>query len=198
MRTDPPTWDRSLGELVDRIGRLLHYSQFVSGLNPAQWQALRFVARANRYSRTPGGVADFLGTTKGTASQTLIALEEKGLVRRLRGASDRRQVIVEVTDAGRAQLSEDPVNRLYEALGSLSAVNSGALKSGLDELLCKLQGSEAGACTFGVCDQCSHFSVEGATSYCCQLTGDTIAPADRELLCVSYLATGSGSKADPD
>ena len=40
-----------------------------------------FIARANRFSRTPAALADYAGSTRGTISQTLIALEQKGLVR---------------------------------------------------------------------------------------------------------------------
>ena len=87
-------------ELLDRIGRIAHGLQFAQGLNPAQWEALRFLARANRYSRSPSALAEFLGTTKGTASQTVIALESKGLVSRTRRASDRRSVDLEVTPLG--------------------------------------------------------------------------------------------------
>src|SRR5690606_124477 len=49
--------------LLDRLSRLSRELQFVDGLNPAQWEALRFVARANRYSRTPTALAEYLGST---------------------------------------------------------------------------------------------------------------------------------------
>ena len=60
-----------IAALVDRLGRMAHGMQYASGLNPAQWEALRFIARANRYSRSPGAIARYLGTTRGTVSQTL-------------------------------------------------------------------------------------------------------------------------------
>ena len=34
--------------LLDRIGRLTRELQFADGLNPAQWDALRFLAQANK------------------------------------------------------------------------------------------------------------------------------------------------------
>src|SRR3546814_5148487 len=37
--------------LLDRLSRLTRELQFVDGLNPAQWEALRFLATANKYSR---------------------------------------------------------------------------------------------------------------------------------------------------
>ena len=89
----------SISELLDRVGRVTRGLQFVDGLSPAQWEALRFLARANRYSRGPSALAEFLGTTKGTISQTLIALENKGYLRRRRGARDKRSVDLELTAA---------------------------------------------------------------------------------------------------
>ncbi|MEE8171570.1 MAG: MarR family transcriptional regulator, partial [Alphaproteobacteria bacterium] len=73
-----------VSELIDRVGRVTRGLQFVNGLSPAQWEALRFIARANRYSSNPTALAKFLGSTKGTVSQTLISLEKKGYVQRLR------------------------------------------------------------------------------------------------------------------
>src|SRR3546814_13923422 len=63
--------------LLDRLSRLTRELQFVDGLNPAQWEALRFLATANKYSRSPTALAEYLGATKGTVSQTLLRSEER-------------------------------------------------------------------------------------------------------------------------
>ena len=63
---------------LERLTRLMRAGEHEGGLNPAQWEALRYLARANRFSRTPAALADFLGTTRGTVSQTVIALERTG------------------------------------------------------------------------------------------------------------------------
>ena len=68
----------SVAALMDRLSRAMQRAQYAGGLNPAQWEALRYIARANRYSRSPSAVAEYLGATKGTVSQTLKALEHKG------------------------------------------------------------------------------------------------------------------------
>jgi DNA-binding MarR family transcriptional regulator len=65
-------------DLIERMGRLLRASDHASGLNPAQAEALRYLLRANRFSRTPAALAEYLGSTRGTVSQTLLALEAKG------------------------------------------------------------------------------------------------------------------------
>lgn len=63
--------------LIDRLDRLARNGEVSGDLNPAQWEALRFVSRANRFSRTPAALAEYLGSTRGTVSQTLIALEKR-------------------------------------------------------------------------------------------------------------------------
>jgi DNA-binding MarR family transcriptional regulator len=67
--------------LVDRLARAVHCLQYAEGLNPAQWVALRYLGCANRYSRTPTGLAEFLATTKGTASQTSSHWNKRDLFR---------------------------------------------------------------------------------------------------------------------
>ena len=66
-----------LREQLERLSRLIRQQGFHEGLNPAQWEALRYVSRANRFSNSPGALAQYLGSTKGTVSQTILSLEKK-------------------------------------------------------------------------------------------------------------------------
>ena len=40
-----------------RLARLLRARGHSNGLNPAQWEALRYLAVANQFSNTPGAMA---------------------------------------------------------------------------------------------------------------------------------------------
>jgi DNA-binding MarR family transcriptional regulator len=71
-------FQRVLAELLEQIGPFAHGDAFLKGLNPAQWAALRYFARANQVSRAVCASALFHGTDRGTASQTVKALVEKG------------------------------------------------------------------------------------------------------------------------
>ena len=71
-----------LPDLLTRAARLIAGDGHQGGLKPVQWQALRYLESANRFSRTPGALAAWLGQTKGTVAQTLIARARKGLVTR--------------------------------------------------------------------------------------------------------------------
>ncbi len=187
-------------DLVDRLGRVLHELQFVDGLNPAQWEALRFLARANQYSRSPGALADFLGTTRGTVSQTLIALEKKGYVQRARSAVDRRAVRLELTPAGVAALGRDPLDAIEQAVSALDDEVGTALVRGLSRLLHDVQQKYA-IKPFGVCQDCSLLCVGAAArptaarpttarpavaAKTCGFTGEALRESDTDLLCVNY------------
>ena len=77
---------------LERLARVMRAREHEDGLNPAQWEALRFLTRANRFSNSPGALTRYLGATKGTISQTVMALERKGFISqgaRVRAAASR-------------------------------------------------------------------------------------------------------------
>jgi DNA-binding MarR family transcriptional regulator len=83
---------RETAELLVQVGRLVQAEGYDGELNPAQWMALRFFARANRFSRNPSAFAEFQATTRGTATQTIKALEAGGYLIRRPSKSDGRSV----------------------------------------------------------------------------------------------------------
>lgn len=179
----------SVTNLVNRLGRTIHCLQYAEGLNPAQWEALRYFQRANRYSRSPSALAKYLRTTKGTASQTLKALETKGLVARVPHPRDRRGVLLELTQAGADTLKRDPLSQVEKC----SALLDGEVDAARDVLRQLVQGLEAslGACGFGVCESCNHLRDEctaEAENYRCGLTGEPLAPLDIKKICVNHSA----------
>src|SRR5207247_9188259 len=91
-------------ELVERLGNLMRTELRKSGaeesLQPVHLQALLYLSKANRYSNTPQALADYLGLTKGTVSQTLLLLDRRGLVERFEDDIDRRVVRLRLSSAG--------------------------------------------------------------------------------------------------
>lgn len=190
---DQPHYAERIAELLDRVSRLARELQFVDGLNPAQWEALRFVSRANRYSRSPGAFAEFIGTTKGTASQTLIALEQKGLLERARSAADRRQVELRLTTEGRAMLARDPITNIEQVAELLTPDVGMAMVRGLTRLLHDLQ-SRHGLKTFGVCGDCNLNCVtaEAVPAKQCGHTGELLDARDMRQICVDFVPCPEG------
>lgn len=176
----------SLAGLLGRMGRMARGLQYAEGLNPAQWECLRFLALANRHSRTPSALAAYLGSTKGTASQTVIALEGKGLLRRVRGGGDRRVTTLEVTEGGDALLNRDPLLSLGRVLAGLPHDVAQSLVIGLTRLEDELT-ERHGRRSFGVCAKCGHFRAAngGAFARCEKLKTD-LDIGEIHRICVDF------------
>ncbi len=185
--------------IINRLTRTIHCLQFSHGLNPAQWEALRFLARANRYSRNPSALAEYLRTTKGTASQTLKALEGKGFVRRIAVPHDRRAVRLDLSEQGQAVLERDPLRDL-----EASAAGLGPDLDAVGKALAALVGGlerRAGLKGFGLCRECTHFCKNAAAAaqggpHQCGLNRDALSAQDSEKICVDHLPlTGAPVRA---
>lgn len=162
------------------------------GLRPVQVEALLYLARCNRYSDTPLAVAEFLGSTKGTVSQTLKVLEREGLVTKCADARDRRVVRLELTPAGRElseQLAVPPA--LEQALVD-DRVPTDRLAADLRRLLTGMQRA-AGHKTFGTCHTCRFFGRE-ASGFRCGLTAEPLSSADSTLICREHELAGDEEK----
>lgn len=177
--------DLAVAALVERLSRLIHNDAHEGGLKPTQWEALRFLARANRVSRSPGALTGFLGVTKGTVSQTLQALERKGLIEKTTADGDRRGVKLDLTDAGRALLADDPLGDLDASLAAMPPEARDALNVALGSLLKDMLARRGGR-AFGVCRTCRHFRRDhgqGAPHFCALLDAP-LSPEDSEQICV--------------
>jgi len=182
---DPAAFAR-MTNLVDRLGRAVHCLQFSDGLNPAQWAVLRYLGRANRYSRTPTAISDYLGTTRGTMSQTIKALEGKGLIGRETSDRDRRAVLLKLTDQGEAILESDPLG-CVGAVAQLLGDQMEEASEFLDRVVDCLQ-SKTGGLSYGVCADCTNFckSQFAPETHMCGLTGDPLSNLDSTKICVNY------------
>mgnify|MGYP002637706194 CR=1 FL=1 len=180
---------KNITELVDRVGRIVHGMQFADGLNPAQWEALRYLSRANCYSRSPGALAEYLGSTKGTVSQTLIALESKGYIVRTRSESDRRSVKIELTDEGTELVKQDPLSMIEDAVVDLTAGDRETFARAMDGLIKTLQ-RDRGKAEFGNCGDCAHNKIEDKIPEICRclLRDEILSVEDMERICLDFLS----------
>lgn len=165
-----------LGNLAEARLKLLGASH---GLQAVHVRVLLYLAAANRYSNTPLAVGEYLGLTKGTISQSLILLENKGFLTRSEDTHDRRVVRLALTPAGRA------VVEAAENVGHLRAAAAQAREGLLDDLtglLRQLQILE-GRRSFGQCRTCRHHLSEGQFRWRCGLTGEPLSRAEGEKIC---------------
>ena len=172
-----------IAALIERIGRFSRAREAAT-LPPAQWEALRFIARANSFSRQPSAVAAWLATTRGTASQTLMALERKGLIRKARHPSDRRITCLEATLAGQMLLEEDPMHRLEEAIARLPPLYAAALSQSLAHIAGDL-APEGAKPVFAGCAGCRHLETKGEARRCRNFAAD-LSGEEAALACVAH------------
>lgn len=183
---------RHAARLINRLDRLARAADHRGGLNPAQRDALRYLGLANRFSRSPAALADYLGATRGTVSQSLIALEAKGYVTREPHPYDRRAVTLGLTAAGRAALKEDGgVALLAEAVAAGAGAEAPTLARLLDATLAAAIARNGGR-AFGVCRTCRHFRAEAhagtARPHHCALLDVPLGEADAGAICVEHAA----------
>lgn len=147
--------------IADRIIHLAWQSHSTGAapareLSSAQWAAVRFLARSNAISRKPSAFAEFHGTTRGTASQTLKSLESAGLAQREKDTVDGRSVRFSLTSAGEHMAQSDPVLRLTNAVNNLSDTEKETLGGLIEQLSVELSQGSANRC-LGCCYDCRHF-----------------------------------------
>ncbi|MEV0969925.1 MarR family winged helix-turn-helix transcriptional regulator [Microtetraspora glauca] len=104
------------GSLINQVGRDLRTA--VEGLLTPYGvtsQQAALLLQAARGETSPNRLAPHLGTDTAGMTRLLDRLEAKGLIRRRRHADDRRSIVVEVTEEGRAL-----VPRLAPVFGRVS------------------------------------------------------------------------------
>jgi DNA-binding MarR family transcriptional regulator len=173
--------------LIDRLDRLARSSEQVGDLNPAQWEALRYLASANRFSRNPAALADYLISTRGTVSRTLSSLETKGYISRADSKRDGRSVEFSLSGKGERVLRSDPIIQLAEDIERAGGTDVGALREALRSTLHAALERNQGR-TFGICRTCRHFRRGGGTStrtpHRCALLDVSLSECDSKKICV--------------
>lgn len=92
-------------------------------LSPTQYNALRILRGAGPAGLPSSGIGARLINKDPDVTRLLDRLEKRGLVRRARGESDRRQVVAQLTPAGRrllAKLDQPILAHHHSTLGHLS------------------------------------------------------------------------------
>jgi DNA-binding MarR family transcriptional regulator len=180
-------------EQMERIANLMRASVrrtgISKGLQPVQVEALHYLHRCNLISNTPMAVAEFLGLTKGTVSQTLAVLENAGLVTKTMDEKDRRVVHLTLTADGTQVLEEAiPPSSLNSALEGMANTDIQSLGVALQSLLVSLQQAN-GLKTFGVCSSCRFHETDGGGNGKCKLTGEGLAASEHEKICREHKPT---------
>lgn len=176
---------------LERLARVVRAREHEDGLNPAQREALRYLARANRFSNTPGALTRYLGATKGTISQTVMALERKGFITKAE-RNARKAVHLTLTEKGHDVLSRDPWSDLAAAAEELGGKTRRRMQRGLEELL-EHELKRSGLASFGLCGSCRFFREKGRDGdargpHLCMLFEDALSAEDASRICIAHEA----------
>lgn len=182
MNTSPT----DLRDLIERLARLSTAEEWADGLNPSQRAALSYLAKANRFSRAPSHVADYLNATRGTVSQTLKALSRKGLVKEVRSATDKRSISYSLTNKGRHALQR--TSAFEEALRSLPEGQRADISENL-EGLARTALTQTNGKFFGQCKECRYHEHRTNGGFCALLS-ETLKPEETHQVCHEFQATG--------
>jgi DNA-binding MarR family transcriptional regulator len=193
-----------VAHLLDRLDRLARMGEQGARLNPAQWEALRYLARANRFSRTPAALAEYLASTRGTISRTLASLEGKGFVARCASPLDGRSVDLALTADGQRALRRDPMLAFAADIDAAAGGDVAGLLESLRHVLRNAVARNAGR-AFGACFTCRHFRSQrqpGARApHHCALLDQPLTEADSRAICVEMeeedAARSRGTAAKP-
>ncbi|MCP3411130.1 MarR family winged helix-turn-helix transcriptional regulator [Bradyrhizobium sp. CCGB01] len=179
-------------ELLGQMARILWFEGTKHGLRDREWMALRFLSRANRFSRTPSALASYVGTTRGTASFIIGELERLGYLERKRSATDKRSVTLSVTQQGKKFLVRDPISVLLEPIAVLDDETKIRFRDTLRHVLDQADAAEQRHHT-DVCKRCIFLREDragtdgkAAAEFSCRLFRAPIAEAEIDLLCTSF------------
>jgi DNA-binding MarR family transcriptional regulator len=133
-----------LANLLDHVSRLSFNEGFSHGLNPAQWQCLRYFSRATDAGRTLSAFAASQGTTMGTASRTVAALTKKGYLEKINNPRDRRSSLISLTTQGDELIEQDPLNFLASSIATLETDEQRNLAGCLEHILMNMSRANGG------------------------------------------------------
>jgi MarR family transcriptional regulator, organic hydroperoxide resistance regulator len=187
---------KTVHDIIERLGNLVRADVralcHAQGVRPVQFEALRYLLQCNRYSDTPQAVTEFLGLTKGTVSQTLTVLEQKGLLVKRNDKGDKRVVHLKPTIKGRRLIEQViPSQTVASGIESLSVSEQLEMVEALQHLLRSIQKTN-GLKTFASCHTC-RFNNKRDGHFFCELTQEALSDDEVTLLCREhqYPATGT-------
>jgi len=177
--------EQHIRELINRLARLDAATGWGGDLNPTQRAVLDYLGRANRFSRSPSHVAEYLGSTRGTVSQSFKSLSQKGYVTERRSTLDKRAISFELTAKGQAIACAD--NTLTEVLSANSAEGNTILFSALNRVLGDMLARNEGR-AFGICKTCKHHETRSDGGYC-TLLSESLLPVETTQICFEQEST---------
>jgi len=167
-------------------------------LRPAQAQVLALLHETSGEPRV-SDVSTWMGVTLASASETVSALAEKGLVRKAPCSSDARATRLHLTAAGEreAERKQDWPDLLLSSVGQLDEREQGAFLRGLTKIIVSVQEQRRIPVT-KMCVTCTYFRphvYEGARPHHCDLVDARFGDLELRIECAEHVAADESSAA---
>lgn len=186
-----------------KIGLVIRHQAWKSGtdtgLSPTQSQVLALLhARASGGGLMVSAIAAELALTPATVSDSVSALERKGLVSRVRDAHDRRAVRVSLTPEGVSHVRGAALwpDTLLSAIDTLGPDEQAAFVRGLVKMIYSLQQSGL-VPVARMCPTCTYFRphahANSAAPHHCAYVDAPLAQADLRVDCADHDAASTES-----
>lgn len=208
MKSNPPSvWSSTpatserIVSAISRIANVLRAGawQFATanGLNPVQVEILEILLSRSEGMRL-SWIAQQLGVTAASASDSVASLVSKALVEKVRAADDGRAIALHLTVTGAALAKQinDAMTFAYDAVGALPETTQQELFSGLLSLIGKLQQAERFP-EIRACVTCKYFAAgvhkDEAMPHHCRLVDAPLPKALLRLDCAEHSAAEPGA-----
>lgn len=157
-------------------------------LQMVHFQVLEYLSLCNKYSDTPAAIANYLGITRSTISQTLMILEKKEYISKSQDKRDKRVFHIQLVDSGIKILNKAKPTELFKQASliletdSIFTANEGIFIKALTALQ-KANNSYS----FGICSSCKNFS-KSSSGFFCELTQEKLTKKDSRSICQEHIA----------
>jgi len=157
-------------------------------LQMVHFQILEYLSYCNKYSDTPAAISNYLGITRGTISQTLIILENKGFIKKNQDKTDKRVFHIQLLDKGINTLNKAKPTELFIQAAIILEKNTSLIDNEIVfiQALTALQKANS-SYSFGICNTCKNFSKK-ASGFFCELTQEKLTKRESEFICQEHVA----------
>lgn len=156
-------------------------------LQLVHFQVLEYLSFCNKYSDTPAAIANYLGMTRGTVSQTLIILEKRAFIKKNQDSSDKRVFHIQLLPKGLNTLKKAKPTELFQRATRILQESSPIIdgEEVFVEALIALQKANDSN-SFGVCKTCKNFTRK-PKGFFCELTQEKLSKKDSEKICQEHI-----------